>query len=55
MDRERLRHYRKNLRQMAWHHGLADPDRFARKLEASYAEMMKILHEKSLDVTLAHV
>jgi predicted O-linked N-acetylglucosamine transferase (SPINDLY family) len=38
---ERIRHYRRNLRQMAKDHGLSDPHRFARKLERAYTEMMK--------------
>lgn len=40
---DRLSHYRRNLRQMTRDHGLSDPQRFARKLEKAYAEMMRKL------------
>jgi len=39
---ERLDYYRKNLRRMAREHGLSDAERFARKLEAAYIEMMRL-------------
>jgi predicted O-linked N-acetylglucosamine transferase (SPINDLY family)/glycosyltransferase involved in cell wall biosynthesis len=41
-DPERIARYRRNLRRMAFEHGLSDPVRFARKLEKAYFEMMRI-------------
>ncbi len=38
---DRLVRYRKELRQMARQHGLSDAERFARKLEAAYIEMLQ--------------
>lgn len=43
-DAEKLLFYRRNLRRMSVAHGLSDPQRFARKLEKAYVEMMEILH-----------
>lgn len=39
-DIERLRFYRKNLRKMMFDHGLADGEKFARKLETAYLDML---------------
>ena len=41
-DPERLKQYRQNLRGMMFEHGLSDPQRFARKLERAYAEMITL-------------
>ena len=38
---QELQRYRAHLRGMMRTHGLSDPERFARKLEAAYIEMMK--------------
>jgi predicted O-linked N-acetylglucosamine transferase (SPINDLY family)/glycosyltransferase involved in cell wall biosynthesis len=43
-DQTKLLFYRKNLRRMSVEHGLSDPQRFARKLEKAYVEMMDVLH-----------
>jgi predicted O-linked N-acetylglucosamine transferase (SPINDLY family) len=41
-NKERLVHYRKNLRSMAKEYGLSDPVRFAAKLERAYVQMMDL-------------
>jgi predicted O-linked N-acetylglucosamine transferase (SPINDLY family)/glycosyltransferase involved in cell wall biosynthesis len=43
LDPERIRFYRRNLRRMAREHGLSDPERFARKLEQAYTQMVNLL------------
>jgi glycosyltransferase involved in cell wall biosynthesis len=43
---ERIVFYRSNLRRMSREHGLADPERFARKLERAYVEMMSVLDRR---------
>ena len=39
---DRLSHYRRNLRRMIVENGLSDPQRFARKLERGYVEMLNL-------------
>jgi protein O-GlcNAc transferase len=39
-DKEKLVHYRKNLRGMMHDHGFADAEKFARKMEAAFEDML---------------
>lgn len=45
-DSARITHYRRNLRRMSFEYGLSDPERFARKLENAYVEMMNLLRQR---------